>query len=156
MSVNVEKIISDIKAEIKEKGYTSNILRFEDVVSVSKISIGVSNKFDVKEYSEIVAYLDAYSAVAVNIPQNDNFLKVFIKKVIRKLIIRPIARHQSDYNVYTARAFSLLKSYVESLPSPEILTELANKSELLELQIRNASKEIERLNRKLLELEARK
>ncbi len=156
MSVNIEEIMNGIRAEIKEKGYTSDMLSFEDVANVTKVSIGSSEEFDAEEYSGVVSYLDANSTVAVNIPPKGNFIVIFIKKVIRKLIIRPVARQQSEYNVYTARAFSLLKGYVESLPSPEKLTELANRAEMLELQLREARKEIDRLNAKVCELEAKK
>ncbi len=155
MSVNIEEIMDGIRAEIKEKGYTSDMLSFEDVAAVTAVPLGDSDKFDPTEFSGIVSYLDANSTVAVNIPPKGNFIVIFIKKVIRKLIIRPIAHQQSEYNVYSARAFTMLKSYVESLPSPDKITELANKVELLELKLKAANKEIESLTAKLSELEGK-
>ncbi len=155
MSVNIEEIMSDIKAEIKEKGYTSDMLSFEDVANTAIIPIGNFDSFTPDEFNGIVSYLDANSTVAVNIPPKGNFIVIFIKKVIRKLIIRPVARQQSEYNVYTARAFTMLKNYTELLPSPEKLTELVNKVEILDLKLSEANKKIAELNAKISELEGK-
>ncbi len=156
MSVNIEQIMDEIRTEIKEKGYTADMLSFDDVSKLAIIPIGDSENYDPDEFNGIVSYLDANSTVAVNIPPKGNFIVIFIKKVIRKFITRPLARQQSEYNVYSARAFTMLKSYTESLPSPERIIEISNKIELLDLKLEAANKEIERLNAKISELEGNK
>ncbi len=153
MSVNIEEIMDEIRTEIKEKGYTADMLSFEEVANITIVPIGDSESFDPTEFKGIVSYLDANSTVAVNIPPKGNFIVVFIKKLIRKFITRPLARQQSEYNIYSARAFTMLKSYTESLPTPEKLTELVNRVELLDLKLREANKKISELNAKLLSLQ---
>ncbi len=156
MSVNIEEIKNEIRNEINEKGLISDIIPFEEVVPVTVCPMGTSDKFDPDEFKGIVSYLDANSSVALNIPPKGNFIIIFIKKVIRKLIIRPIARQQSEYNTYSSRAFIMLKDYTETLPSPEKIKELAESVELLEIKLRAANKEIDRLNARLSELEGKK
>ncbi len=139
--INIEKIMDDIRAEIKEKGYTSDILSFEDVTS---ISLDGENDFSKEKLSELVSYMNSSYAVPITRPLGGNPIVVFIKRVIRKLtrfIIRPIVEHQSEYNSVSARAVGMIGARVESVSS-----ETENRIALLELKLQTAMKEIERLN----------
>ena len=152
MDINIEKIMDDIRAEIKENGYTSDMLSFSDVVGTVTISI---DKFDKAEFNGVVTYLGASNTVPLSMPLKGNPIIVFIKKVIRKLTrvtIRPIAQHQTEYNAYTARAFTMVGNYIEENSEISKL-DLLNKLEVLELKLQTASKEIEKLNLRIAELE---
>lgn len=152
MDINIEKIMDEIRAEIKEKGYTSDMLSFNEVACVS---ISSDNKFNVGEYNNVVNYLGSANVVPVSMPIKGNPIMVFIKKLIRKLTrvtIRPITQHQTEYNAYTARAFTMVGRYIED-NSVISNVELLNKIEIFELKLQTASKEIDRLNSRIAQLE---
>lgn len=156
MSVNIEEIMNDIRAEIKEKGYTSDMLSFNDVAAVS-LTAGEEG-FSKDDYNGVVSYLNAAHVVPVSMPLPGNPIIVFIKKIIRKftrVTIRPITEHQTVYNAYTARAFNMIGSYMEE-NSAATVAQLAEKLNVLELKLQTASKEIDRLNGKITELESAK
>lgn len=153
MDINIEKIMDDIRAEIKEKGYTSDMLSFSEVVGA--VTTSDNGKFDKAEFNGVVTYLGASNTVPLSMPLKGNPIIVFIKKVIRKLTrvtIRPIAQHQTEYNAYTARAFTMVGNYIEENSEISKL-DLLNKLEVLELKLQTASKEIEKLNLRIAELE---
>ena len=153
MDINIEKIMDDIRAEIKEKGYTAGMLSFSEVVGA--VTATDSGKFDKAEYNGVVSYLGASNNVPISMPLSGNPIIVFIKKIIRKLTrvtIRPIAQHQTEYNAYTARAFSMVGNYIEE-NSTVTSVELLNKLEVLELKLQTAAREIDKLNARIAELE---
>ena len=49
--VNIEDIMAEIRTEIKEKGYTSDMLSFKDVVSVSQTETEI---FDKRKFTELM------------------------------------------------------------------------------------------------------
>ena len=114
MSINIEEIMSEIKADIKEKGYTADMLSFDDVTAHSASSY---SEFVPSEYNAVVSHLSADYNVPMTMPLKGNPIIVFIKKIIRKLTritIRPITEHQTQYNANVSRAFTLLGSYIEA------------------------------------------
>lgn len=163
MSINIEEMMNDIRTEIKEKGYSADMLSFDDVVaSINRNAdtVYVNNcdsKFSVNDYNSVVSYLNAAQAVPVSMPLPGNPIIVFIKKIIRRLTrvtIRPITEHQTEYNAYTARAFEMIGTYVEeNLKTAS--GQLLEKIDMLELKLQTATKEIDRLNIKVAELEAK-
>ncbi len=156
MSVNIEEIMNDIRAEIKEKGYTADgILSFNEIATVS--TNRVENNFSVNDYNGVVSYLNTAYAVPVSMPLPGNPIIVFIKKIIRKftrVTIRPVTEHQTEYNAYTARAFGMISTYIEE-NSGVTATQLSERLNMLELKLQTATKEIDRLNIKISELEAK-
>lgn len=153
MEINIEKIMEDIRTEIKEKGYTSDMLSFSEVAS--SVHVSESGSFNVEEYNGVVSYLQSAHAVPVSKPITGNPIIVFIKKLIRKLTrvtIRPVVEHQSEYNAFSARALSMVGTYIEQ-NSVVSSAELLEKIDMLELKLQTAVKEIDRLNAKLAELE---
>lgn len=150
--INIEDIMSDIKAEIKEKGYTADMLSFEDVTKMSVISV---DRFDQGAFSSVVSYMNSSYSVPITRPLLGNPIIVFIKRVLRKLTrftLRPIVEHQSEYNCYSAKAFTMMEDYIKAGVA---VAELNKKVELLELKLITCSKEIECLNARISELEGK-
>ena len=151
--INGKEISAQIRAEIKEKGYTADMLSFSEVVGA--VSTGADGKFNSDEYNGVVTYLGSANVVPLSMPLKGNPIIVFIKKVIRKLTrvtIRPIAQHQTEYNAYTARAFSMIGNYIEE-SSMVSNADLLNRLEVMELKLQTAAKEIDKLNARIAELE---
>lgn len=150
--INIENIMSDIKAEIKEKGYTADMLSFEDVTKMSVISV---DGFDQGAFSSVVAYMNSSYALPLSKPISGNPIKRFIKKILSKLarfMLRPVVEHQSEYNCYSAKAFTMLEDYTKAGAA---VAELSKKVELLEAKLDASEKEIESLNNKIAELEGK-
>ena len=103
MEVNIEKIMDDIRTEIKEKGYTSNMLSFKDVTGKFTAS---GESLSESELKEALDTADSLAIVPFDRPITGNRIAVFIKKLIRKLIrfyIRPTVEQQNEFNncIYT-------------------------------------------------------
>ncbi|MBR2474576.1 MAG: hypothetical protein IKB51_06065 [Clostridia bacterium] len=153
MDINIEKIMDDIRAEIKEKGYTADMLSFNEVSS--SVHASESGQFSVEEYNGVVSYLKTAHVVPVSKPITGNPIIVFIKKLIRKftrVTIRPVVEHQSEYNAFSARALSMVGDYIEQ-NSVVSNAELLEKIKMLELKLQTAAKEIDRLTARLAEIE---
>lgn len=154
--VNIEEIMNGIREEIKEKGYSADMLSFSDVTGVFTSDPTV---FDKRVFSDYLSYLNTAYRVPDARPLYGNPLVVFIKKVIRKLtlfVMRPAVDHQSEYNSFIARTFNMVDCYMNENRSELSETELAKKLDILELKLKTASMEIDRLNERITQLEAHK
>jgi len=151
MEVNVEKIMADIRAEIKEKGYTSDMLSFKDVTAKGSFEGG-----DSTELGEAVRAMNAVSLVPYDPPITGNPIAVFIKKIIRKLIrfyIRPTVEQQNEFNAQTVNAVSAIGRYASAVNGGADTAVLSQRVELLEASLEAVSKENEELRRRIERLE---
>ena len=96
-NINIEEIMADIKREIKEKGLTGDMLSFEDVPYKKTPQAGGSVK-------EALDFLNSNYNVQPYKELKGDPLKVFFKKVIRKLTkfyVEPITEEQITHIVVT-------------------------------------------------------
>ncbi len=160
MSVNINEIISDIKAEIKEKEYAADMLSFDDI-AIPIMERGYSSsegEYSGGEYNDIVNYLGSSHVVPLTMKLPGNPIIIFIKKIIRRITrvtIRPICEHQTEYNLQIARAFEIVGRYMND-NSIVSCFELSEKVKMLELKVQTASKEISALNARIAELKRTK
>ena len=143
--INIEEIMDGIKAEIKEKGYTADMLSFEDVTKISVISV---DGFDQGAFSGIVSYMNSSYTLPISKPVAGNRIKRFIKKILRKIarfMLRPVVEHQSEYNCYSAKGFAMLEDHIKSVNG---------KVALLEAKLESSEKEITELKAKIAKLES--
>ena len=154
MEINVESVIDEIKAEIKEKGYVSDIISFNEVTSIS-----VGGGSDISGLSELdgaVRYLNSSYFVPDSVPVSGNIIVRFIKRIIRKFTrfyVKPIVMSQNEINGFTARAFNDIYEYIKSNDS---VSELENKIKVIDLKIKTVTKENEALLARIEELEKEK
>ena len=81
-NLNIEEIMSQIKKDIEVKGYTNDLLSFDDViVDVSSMNV---NKFDKVKFNEDLYVANHEWEVNPYRPIQGNKVTVFIKKAIRK------------------------------------------------------------------------
>ena len=98
MSVNVEEIMSGIRAEIQEKGYSSDMLSFADVPADADAGIYVE-RFDADMLRGNVQYISEHHRVDPYRPLAGNPVAVFFKKVLRKFMsfyVEPYAAEQNS------------------------------------------------------------
>lgn len=143
-NINIEEIMADIKREIKEKGLSSDMLSFEDVPYRKTPQAGGS-------VSEALEYLNSGYNVQPYKELNGNPLKVFFKKVIRKLTKFYIEPAVADQNSINSNIVTVLNALAENSPEKAIAkaetVELGQK-ELL-IRIEKLEKENEELRRAL-------
>ena len=107
--INVESIMKEIKKEIEVKGYTNDLLSFDDViVDVGSMNV---NKFDKVKFNE-----DIYVANHEYRPLQGGKVTVFFKKAIRKLVyffVEPIVMAQDGFNASIVRLMNQMNCYIE-------------------------------------------
>ena len=108
--INIEKIMEEIRAEIKEK-YGDEAVSFE---TVKKEDMPVS-AFDLQSFREELHLANLTYEVNYYFPLPGG-LKGLVKKTIRKLgafLGLPMAQQQTDYNAKTVRMLNQLNHYIE-------------------------------------------
>ena len=96
-TIDVERIMSDIRDEIKRSGRDKEQLSFEDPERLAA-SKGASS-----DLKTAVDYISCNYEVQPYEPLGGNFIVVFVKRVIRKLtgfFLLPIVRQQNTLNYY--------------------------------------------------------
>ena len=134
--------MAEIKQSIKEQGLTADMLSFEDVPYKKNAQSGSA--------SEALDYVSTHYYVQPYKELQGNPVKVFIKKVIRKLTkfyVEPVVFEQNDFN---ANAVTVMKSLTESgsadLGGRVETLELANKELLIRLdKLERENAELRRL-----------
>lgn len=128
-TINTEEIMRQIRAEIKEKGLDSSMLSFAEIPCTQEVSHTDGN-FHAASLQQSAEYLHMRSQIEPYKPIEGNFLVIFIKKVIRKLVkfyLMPIITEQNALNLHTANAVSQVSQYIqdESTSDHALLTRIA-------------------------------
>lgn len=151
-NINIEEIMAQIKQEIKDKNLTADMLSFEDVSYKKAVSAGNSASAD--EVAECLKYLNTRYYVQPYKELKGNPVKVFVKKVIRKLVkfyVEPVVFEQNDINANTVTVLNTLVKSSDGASADEIndrleTLELANKELISRLE------KLERENSQLREM----
>ena len=113
--INVEEIMQQIRAEIKEKGYKEEDLSFEDV-NVPVIEQNISETPD--DNALRIALDNANKNVRVDYyrPLEGNGLKKALKKFMRKLV-KPVVYHlcvnQESFNTGSVQTLNQMYLYIQ-------------------------------------------
>lgn len=151
MDINIEKIMEEIREDIKAKGYTNDMLSFDEVVTIK----GTEGDFNRQEYDTALNYLNHSYHVPSLRPLGGNPLFVFVKKVIRKLTkfyVEPIVASQNEYNAFNVRVLNGLSKRVMS-EDADTIPEMLKRIEMLEMQVKTLASENNELKEKLLQKE---
>lgn len=150
MSLNIEDIMSEIRADIKEKGLLGDMLSFADIPCDANPR-NPAQQYDPDQLRNNVAYVSDYFAVSTENEIKGGALSRLIKKAVRKLTrfyIEPIADEQSAINANTAQALQQLELYIMD-SQEQSNASLAKRIEELELQQRNNRMEIDSLRQQV-------
>ena len=154
--INVSEIMDGIREEIKEKGYSSDMLSFADVPSDSD-SGDFSERFDADMLHGNIQYVNANHRVDPYRPISGNPVAMFFKKVIRKLVsfyVEPYAAEQSSLNANIAQAQTQIELYIQEsrMHSTKVLLE---RIEELELQQKNAKIAMDQMQAQIAALQSK-
>lgn len=114
--VDVEKIMAEIRQEIKEKGYNDSMLSFQDVDGSEQLKELSSDSFDLGEMERVVQQMNMRSHVEWYYAVEGSAFANFFKKVIRRLcrfMLIPIVDHQNAYNSSAAQSMNQVLAYVK-------------------------------------------
>ncbi|MBR0484138.1 MAG: hypothetical protein IJJ69_05065 [Oscillospiraceae bacterium] len=157
-TINTEEIMKQIRAEIKEKGLDSSMLSFEEIPFAQEISHADKN-FQSASLQQSAEYLSIRNQIEPYKPIEGNFLVVFIKKVIRKLVkfyILPIMTEQNALNLHTANAVQQMNNYIQDRQESDKIDISALVSRIDELETRQSAsrQEINALRSQIKALQA--
>ncbi len=155
-NINTEEIMKQIRAEIKEKGLDSSVLSFEEIPFQQEVSHAAQN-FQLASLQQSADYLNIRNQIEPYKPLEGNFLVVFIKKVIRKLVkfyLLPIITEQNALNLHTANAVNQLNLYVQE--QQKTITALETKQEVYRQEIDALRTQIKALQKENQELKGLK
>ena len=130
-TIDVKSIMSEIREDIQSKGYTNDMLSFDDVI----MDVGTAQvtKFDKVKFNEEMFIINHEWNVQAYRPLQGGKVSVFIKKVIRKLVyffVEPIVVSQDGFNASLARTMNQLNCYIDE--QNEEIKELKSRIEKLE------------------------
>ena len=139
-TIDVEKIMQEIREDIIKKGYTSDMLSFYEIQPSSE----VATVYNENECKHILHNINCNCHVAWYREIPGTGIKKFMKKVIRKLcafLIAPISEQQTLFNSEVTKEFNQIVAYIEELENQKGIYEknieiLEEKIEKLELEIK--------------------
>ena len=132
-SVDVEAIMAEIREKIKERGYTQEMLSFDEAMADADIQNGVSGEkliYSEGELDQFIHFASAAHNIPYYEPMQGNKVKVFIKRVMRKLMafqILPLRERQNHFNYYTIQCIRLMDARIGELEDA-----LTQKEELID------------------------
>lgn len=130
-TINVEKIMEEIREEIREKGYTPDLLSFDDIsIDVQTLN---TDEFNQLNFNEGMFAANHNWNVQTYHVYEGNPIKVLIKKVLRKMSYFFVTEVMIDQNKYNAAVIQSLNQ--------------------IDLYMQKTNKEIEELKLKIKELE---
>ena len=112
--INVQEIMKQIKKDIEVKGYTNDLLSFDDVI-VDAGSLN-ANKFDKVKFNEDLYVANHEWEVNPYRPLQGNKISVFFKKAIRKteyFFVEPIVMAQDGFNASLVRLMNQMGCYID-------------------------------------------
>lgn len=134
-AIDIEEIMREIRAQIAERGYTKNELRFADVaVAVTEEAGDIDEYFELQNFGLTVDKMNGRRTIQCWRMLSGSKLAVLIKKVIRKLIkfyVEPIVKEQNQFNFYTTSAMAQLYAKMEEEQAIK-LDEMQKRIDLLE------------------------
>ncbi|MBQ1340253.1 MAG: hypothetical protein IIY35_06490 [Ruminococcus sp.] len=144
-NINIEEIMSQIKREIKEKNLTADMLSFEDVPYEKPTDM--SSGSSLEDCDSALTYMNTHYYIQPYKELQGNPLKVFFKKVIRKLTkfyVEPVVFEQNDFNANTTKALNSLRSAVNTGSES---SDMNDRLQVLELAQKELTKRIDSLER---------
>lgn len=120
-SVDVEAIMAEIQERIKEREYSPEMLSFDEVTVGMELQDGVSGDnvmYSDAELSQSIKLASAAHNISYYEPMAGNKIKVFIKRVLRKLMafqMLPLRDRQNQFNYQILQSVRLLDARVNEL-----------------------------------------
>lgn len=116
-SINVEKIMQEIREDIARKGYKEEDLSFQDIPIKEQGTMPI-DEFNIDMLERTLHNANMNTGVDYYRPFEGNALKRFVKKLVRK-IMKPVVYHlfvsQESYNSNTIQTVNQMYLYIQKL-----------------------------------------
>lgn len=107
--INTEKIMSEIRENISKRGYSDNVLDFEDVTLTRAVS--QECKFDIEELERDTDLANSsYIVHYGNISGRGTIVKRLVRKAVNFLLL-PIVTQQTQFNASVVRSLNQIRNY---------------------------------------------
>lgn len=143
-TIDVEKIMEEIRENIKKRGYTDEMLSFNDVKAQMPENSGGVTTFNVHELRTQVQDSNLHCSLQYYAMIPKGGLKSFVKRTLRKVLrflLLPIVDEQNIFNSSAARSLNQLEAYVQE--QQEVHDQDIKTIELLEEKIESLTKRCE-------------
>ena len=110
--IDVQKIVKEIQEEIKEKGLTDDLPKFQSLAPGSSMTV-----FDKDFFTESLYKMNSGYKIAAYRHLNGTKIMILIKRVLRKLMkfyIEPITYDVSNFNTYTVQTMNQVGAYINT------------------------------------------
>jgi hypothetical protein len=156
--IDIEKILADIKKEIKEKGYTNDILSFDISFNNDFASLfSGTDLFAPVDIRQDIETLHKHWEIVLYEPLKGNPLSIALKRCIRKatnFLLEPIVFEQRLFNASITRIITKIKSFMTA--NADVESKLVNLELFLKKYVESETKNMARIcenTRKDLEAE---
>jgi len=139
-NINIESIMQEIKAEIKENGYTNDLLSFNDIV-IDTSGMNASNFDKIAFNEEIYTVNHTWNVQAYRVLSGSKIALLF-KKAMRKMVyffVEPIVLEQDGFNASVVRLMNQMNCYVD---------ETKEQNEVLKKQVEELTEKIKQFEQK--------
>ena len=113
--IDVEKIMEEIRQEIKEKGYKESDLSFQDIPVSKVVNEIIRQEYSPQEFQNLLRQMNGSTNTHFYRPVGGG-IKGFVKKVVRKLIapiVLPVCEEQELFNSLTVQTMNQMQLYIE-------------------------------------------
>ena len=110
IEINIEKIMEEIREDIKSKHMNDASVKFNEVTGVAE----VGEVFNHNEFKGHLHYLNTGWQIQFFV-EVGNGIKGAFKKLIRKMLVFigvPITEQQTTFNAYVVRSFNEMERYI--------------------------------------------
>lgn len=116
-TINIEQIMEEIRAEIKEKGYKERELSFNDIPIKQETQSELSEAYSSERLDSLINAANASTRVDFYRPITDGGLKGMVKKAIRKImkpLLLPLCQDQEAYNSILVQTINQMKLFIDA------------------------------------------
>lgn len=111
--IDIEKIMEEIREEIRIKGYSNDMLSFNDIIIEPHID--ENTEFDKVKFNEELYELNNHWNISSNHSFSGNKVVFLFKRIVRKCIrfhINPIVDEQNYFNAAIVRSTNLIDQFI--------------------------------------------
>lgn len=152
--INIEEIMKEIRNNIQKRGYSDEILNFDEVDI--KISDDAAEEFRIELFRDYLQQANIGCEVSYYTPIAKRGLKNFVKRAIRKLLaflMFPMLQQQNAFNVSVTRSLNCIQKYIEADLQSDCHSRKVIDSEQKEKFFDYHEKLVEKLETKIMLLE---
>lgn len=146
--IDVEKIMSEIRQEIKDKGYTKEEINYAQMLA-NMDNANLENCYNRRALRTKYEYISTHFTNPVYFELKGNPVKVLLQRIIRRFflfVIFPAFHYQNVFNEGVVDCIRQLKNYIEE---NEEVKHTPIKIAKLESQIQSQQEQIEMLQKEI-------